>query len=479
MPDSALALLQAHGYAVRFRTHEWVECLVTRDEEAWVGQGPDRAAALEMAVAQACPSALAQALFRRALAEQQGSRPERTTRPPPSAPRYTSQRAPVRSAVPLVPRAPLPAYSVTDAIEELAVLKERIKASREELGLCSPERQRLAILAWICEARAHTDRFGDEPKVRDGVASISRLLTDIGKAFWPGSVTALQLQMRPRELPRHMLGAPAETWTRAAELAEAALQAVVLRDDADGLDAYGWADSVELWPRAMDPTERLRALIHDVEHLGGRIEKHAAARPGSGKPDPGTYQRWVRTLRWLRTSGVDPDRWARLAGRLRWWGGRRDGTLQAGLRELEPHHRPSGPWSEVLGERHEADTHHGPEAGLPLPAGLVERVRHGTQGKRLVWVGPRRDPVLLSWLEQTLSDAELEWRISEQSRLQDLGSDIESGRFDLVLGALGLQNKAPDLVLARACKKRGVGYVRVFRGESWSCLRGIDRALAG
>lgn len=473
MPDAALALLQAHGYAVRFRTHEWVECLVTRDEEAWVGRGPDRKAALETAMAQACPSAIAQALFRRALGEQ-----KRGGASHPVAPRITTQRQPTRSHPPLVMRAPLPATSVLDAVEELAVLKERIKSSREELGLCSPERQRLAILAWICEARAHTEHFPGEARVRDAVASISRLLTDIGKAFWPGSVTALQLQMTPRELPRHMLGARAETWARASELAEAALQAVVLRDDAHGLDAYGWADAVELWPQAMDPVERFQSLQHDVEHFGGRIEKHAPARPGSPKPDPGTFLRWVRTLRWLRGAGVDPDSWARLAGRLRWWGGRRDSTLQAALRELEPGHRPERSWSEVLGERHEADTFHGPETGFHLPDGLLDRVRAGTHGKRLVWVGPRRDPSLLQWLEDNLANAKLEWRISEQSRLPELGSDIESGRFDLVLGALGLQAKEPDLLLARACKKRGVGYVRVFRGESWSCLRGIDRALA-
>lgn len=474
MPDTALALLQAHGYAVRFRTHEWVECLVTRDEEAWVGRGPDRQSALDTAMAQACPSAISQALFRRALTEQEGSGRPAPARP---APRITTQRQPTRSHPPLVPRAPLPAPTVEAAIEELAVLRERIKASREELGLCSPERQRLAILAWICEARAHPEAFPGEPRVRDGVTAISRLLTDIGKAYWPGSVTALQLQMTPRELPRHMLGARPETWARAAELAEAALQAAVLRDDAQGLDAYGWADAAELWPQCLDPADRMRALLHDVEQIGGRIDKHAAARPGGPKPDPGTYLRWVRALRWLRGAGVDPDRWARLAGRLRWWGGRRDGALQPGLRELDPGHRPDRAWSEVLGERHEADTHHGPETGFTLPDGLLDRVRARTHGKRLVWVGPRRDPGLLEWLEKNLTDASLEWRICEHSRLPELGSDIEDGRFDLVLGALGLQHKAPDLVLARACRKRGVGYVRVFRGESWSCLRGLDRAL--
>lgn len=475
MPDAALALLQAHGYAVRFRNHEWVECLVTRDEEAWVGRGPDRNAALETAMVQACPSALAQALFRRALSEQEATEPRLsasapTPRPPP--------RFVPRSHPPLVSKEVPAALTIDRAVDELAVLKERIRASREELGLCTPERQRLAILAWICEARAHTESFSADARVRDAVASISRILTETGKAFWPGSVTALQLQMTPLELPRHQLGTSAPTWTRAAELAEAALQAAVLRDDAQGHDAYGWADGAQLWPHMREPGERLRRLQHDIEQVGGPLQKHAAPKASAAKPDPGTYLRWVRELRWLRGSGVEPERWARLAGRVRWWGGRRDGSLQAGTREFDPSYGPERAWSEVLGERHEAHTEHEYVAQDHFPTGLVDRVRARTRGKRLVWVGPRRDPTQLQALERTLHEANLDWRISETSRLPELGAHIEEGRYDLVLGALGLQAKAPDLALAIACRRSQVGYVRVFRGEMQSCLRGLDRALA-
>jgi hypothetical protein len=475
MPDAALALLHAHGYAVRFRSHEWVECLVTRDEEAWVGRGPDRQAALEMALGQACPSALSQAFLRKALMEEAALPPARPT-PEPAAVR-TPARTPARPVPPLVPRTPPEAPSLERALEELLVLKERIKGSREELGLCSPERQRLAILAWICEARAHTEPFPADPRVRDGVASISRILTDFGKAFWPGSVTALQLTMTPTDLPRHLLAGQATTWSRASELAEAALQAAVLRDDGKGFDAYGWSDEAALWPPVRDAGERLQALLHEVELAGGSVDKHAAARTGSSRPDPGTFLRWVRTLRWLRGAGVDADRWARAAGRLRWWAGRRDPALASGVRELEPAYVPERAWSEVMGERHEADTHHGDLAALPPP--LVDSVRARTRGKRLVWVGPRRDPRLLEVLGATLSGAELDWRVSEPTRLQALGADIEGGRYDLVLAALGLQAKQHDLLLARACKKGGINYVRVHRGEAWSCLRGLDRTLAG
>ena len=474
MSDAALALLHAHGYAVRFRSHEWVECLVTRDEEAWVGRGPDREAALEVALALACPSALSQAFLRKALLEE----PAPAARPTADLSR-PSARGPTRPVPPLVSRTPPEAPSLERTLEELAVLKERIKGSREELGLCTPERQRLAILAWICEARAHTEPFPVEPRVRDGVASISRLLTDFGKAFWPGSVTALQLQMTPADLPRHLLGGPAPTWGRAAELAEAALQAAVLRDDGRGYDAYGWSDEAALWPPLRDAGERLQALLHEVETVGGSVAKHAAARTGTAKPDPGTFLRWVRALRWLRGAGVEPDRWSRVAGRLRWWAGRRDPTLAHGVRELDPVYAPERAWSEVMGERHEADVHHASTLGSALPPPLVDRVRARTQGKRLVWVGPRRDPRLLEVLGATLAGAELDWRVSEPSRLQALGEDIEGGRYDLVLSALGLQAKHHDLLLARACKKSGINYVRVHRGEAWSCLRGLDRTLGG
>ncbi|MCB9646971.1 MAG: hypothetical protein H6730_10305 [Deltaproteobacteria bacterium] len=473
MPDAALALLHAHGYAVRFRSHEWVECLVTRDEEAWVGRGPDREAALEVALAQACPSALSQAFLRKAMMEEVAA-------PPPPRPvadlARPTPRGPQRPVPPLVTRAPPEAPNLERTLEELTVLKERIKGSREELGLCTPERQRLAILAWICEARAHTEPFPGEPRVRDGVASISRILTDFGKAFWPGSVTALQLQMTPADLPRHLLGGHAPTWARASELAEAALQAAVLRDDGKGFDAYGWSDEAALWPPLRDATERLQALLHEVETAGGSVDKHAAARTGSARPDPGTFQRWVRTLRWLRGAGVDADRWSRVAGRLRWWAGRRDPALANGVRELEPTFTPDRAWSEVMGERHEADVHHG-DLGAALPSPLVARVRDRTRGKRLVWVGPRRDPRLLEVLHTTLAGAELDWRVSEPTRLQALGADIEGGRYDLVLAALGLQAKQHDLLLARACKKGGINYVRVHRGEAWSCLRGLERTL--
>ncbi len=472
MPDAALALLQSHGYAVRFRKGEEVECLVTYEEEAWVGLGPSRKDALDAAVALACPSALSQALFQDALSDAPNSKPQPAVPAMSPPPAYVSHR----KHPPLVARQARVAPTLESAIDELEILKARIRTSREDLGLCTPQRQRLAILAWICEARAHIDAFPSQARVRDSVATISRLLTELGKVYWPGSVTALQLQMTPRELPRHLLGASVSTWGRAAQLAEQTLESAVLKDDLRGYDAYGWADGAQLWPRTLQASDRMLALQTDIEKVAGRLDKFAAPKPGAKKPDAQTHLRWVRELRWLRGGASDPELWARLAGRLRWWAGRRDAGLQLGLRELEPGYAPEHSWSEVLGAADQADTK-ASRSHIDLQASLLDRVRARGAGLRLAWVGPRRDPSLLEALRGALKGCELTWCVSETSKLQALQSEIHEGGYDYVFGAVGLQDHISDLLLTRACRTGSTGYLRVFRGEPWSCLRALDRAL--
>ncbi|MBI4815510.1 MAG: hypothetical protein HY791_04600 [Deltaproteobacteria bacterium] len=273
------------------------------------------------------------------------ARPE----PPASAPAPAPVAADTPAAVDNAHAPDQKVRTVDDSLEELDILFDRIRDHREELGLTSPERQRMAILAWISEARSHADAFPDDLRIRDRVGAISRALTEIGKTFWPGSVTALQLHMQPRELPRHLLGGVATTWHRAAELAETALRNRELEDERRGYDAYGWADSTRLAPQPLLADRLLEAVIAEVESFSGPLEIQAGPSDPMSRPEPSQFQRWVRLSRWLRGSDANPDRWARLVGRLRWWAFRRDPALNPIARELEPSYSPSSPWAALLG----------------------------------------------------------------------------------------------------------------------------------
>jgi hypothetical protein len=265
---------------------------------------------------------------------------------------------------------------------------DRVRDAREELGLSAPERQRLAMLSWICEARSHADAFPEDVRVRDRVGAISRQLTDFGKTFWPGSVTALQLHMQPRDLPRHLIGGTATSWYRAAELAEAALRQKELEDERKGYDAYGFADAKMLAPRPAQPARLMMELVDEIEALSGRLSTYAQPAEASARPEPDVFARWVRTLRWLRGSDVDLDAWARVAGRLRWWAFRRDPQLQAAARELEASFSPQQPWAQLITGDPEFK-----RIGLRMLA-PIERV------PRLDPSEPRKQ--LLEWLARTL-----------------------------------------------------------------------------
>ena len=435
--DALRSYLEASGYEVRFRHEGWVECLLLQGPESFVGRGVDERVALAAAIDAAFPSQLAKRLLVEAVAAR-GT----TAAPEPPRAAVGHKAAPRPGAPPLVSREHRPERTdLSRAIDELRVLSDRVRDSRDELGLCTAERQRLAILAWICEARAHTDVFPTDSSIRDQVAVVSRQLTEIGKAFWPGSVTALQLSMEPRDLPKHMLGGFASTWTRASELAERALHSLEHADERRGHDEHGWADLDFTRPSPADPEGTLKALVEEIERIGGSIERYAEARDPNARPTPDQFTRWVRTVRWLRGTHVDPERWARVVGRLRWWAGRRDPKLAALAKELDGGYVPSRPWSELVeGAR--------AEAPLAPPDSLVDQARGRCAGKRIVVVSHRRDPDLRGRLDEVLEAASLEWTVAEPKRLEALGDQIHGKSFDLVLGALGLQAPAPDRFLA-------------------------------
>jgi hypothetical protein len=500
MNDEALrALLLRSGYTVRMRHGEWAECLLLQGEEAWLGRGADAHQALLAAVRAACPSQLAMELLTATLAAPVATPLPRTSASPPIAvpaacadpseevtvrrseeEARVPQRARARPSgpPPLVRRDTVPdPIDVPRALEELALLMDRVRDTREELGLCSPERQRLTILTWICEARGHTDLFPENARIRDEVSVLSRQLTELGKSFWPGSVTALQLQMTPRDLPKHVLGGCASTWTRAAELAERQLSSVEYADERRGWDVHGWADEATLAPGPSDPSAELARLLREVEAFSGTLERAAETRDPERRPEGQKYLEWVRRLRWLRRADVEPDPWARLAGRLRWWAGRRDPELVAGARELEPAYAPPRPWSEVLQEAPRISSAEGGSIPGALPAEALAEVARLLAGKRLMLVSPRRDPEQLEQLSRLLEGVTLEWRLAELRRLEELAEVIQGGDFHVVLGATGFASGSVDHLIARAARRAGARYFRVNRGRPGACLRSLARGL--
>jgi hypothetical protein len=464
MAEGPRTVLEDAGYRVEVRREQWTEVLVQGHGETWLGAGHDESSALEHALRQMCPSELA----RRALT------------PSSPAPRVLEQTAEVRTELsrppPLVRREEPGLRTREQSLAELQVLKSRVRDSREVLAQCSAERQRLAMMAWICEARGHTEAFPEDAAIKDEVAAISRTLTDFGKAYWPGSVTALQLHMQPRDLPRHMLGGSAPTWRRAAELAEHALAQQVAADAARGWDAYGYADADRASPRPADPDRWLADLVQSLEAAGGPLDRGAEPSLNADEtPRLEDFTRWVRIARWLRLATAEIEPWARIIGRLRWYASRRRTALQVGADELEASFRPDRAWAKVLGAEDAAGTGAAAAADPVADDALADRWK----GKRLVLVGSRRDPEVQRSLSRALPGSELEWRVAEPRLLPEIVPLIESRRFDAVLAALGLQASASDHALATACGRADVPYLRVHHGEVRACLRALSSADAG
>ena len=513
MSDERLRqVLARFGYRLLFREHAWVDCLVTGVEDAFEGRGVDKTAALRDALSRACPSRLAQELLDEAV-QGMGSMPTaiepgsngvvaETTSSSTLADRSwvspttvtpirqqatpnllaEEQVAPMHHSPPPqeVPRLvpvpnPLkvrPTIDRSRALEELDILMDRIEESRDELAWSTAPRQRLAILAWICEARSHTDLFPEELDVRDAVARVSRLLTEIGKAYWPGSVTALQLQMQPTDLPRHLLGGTPSTWARAAELAERALLNLEHSDERRGQDPYGWGDAECLSPEPTAAQVLLEGLIEAVEDSWGPLDRFAEPRNPNDFPAPERFQQWVRELRWIRLQNVEPHLWARVMGRLRWWACRRNGPVQAGGRELEPGFRPDRPWAVLLGQKGLI------REAAPLPEGLVADVKARYAGKKILCVSNRRDVAEQSRLSAALPETQLEWRFADSAMLEAAKEFLESNGYHAVLAAVGLQAPMVDRALVRACRESHVPYMRANRGQTLACLRALARSVA-
>ena len=399
------ALLRAHGYEVALRDQGWHECLLSRASERWIGRGLTPLAALEDALAQMLPSALARAVLVAPRAESSPATPAAAPseeRAPtvvvaaPSvvtvvtlAPATTSPAiSPTITAVPLaplqsdppaaVPEAgvhpespptetrlkrhpglpPTPIRRSDDDVAELEVLDERLKVLLPDLAGFSRDLQRLGFIAFSARARHISSRTGD-PRVEQLVRRIAGRLGELAEQFWPGSVRALQLRATPLQAGADMDlpdGGKLHDWAEAAEAAERLVEEKRASLEKRGLDESGWADLDRCFPAPNDPDSRLEVLRNAMEKVFGRLDQKSSSdidrdlQTNADKLAP-ELLRWARELRWLRPHVDDRPRWGQAIGRLRWALTRMPREQRMSLDTLlQEEHRPSRAWASELGE---------------------------------------------------------------------------------------------------------------------------------
>lgn len=421
--DVALARrsAEARGYRVATRHSGWWECLVTGHGERWLGHGVDEAEAIVDALRLMAPSRLAwEATFGAAATAQQTAAPvgsldtaleaapeaapEPEAAPPPehdaaagdSAASHARPTPPpdAASEVPtsagaeaearaddtrppagdlgggaktatLTPALPpgvgvLPsAAEVDDAVDELSLLERRIIDAQPEVALMSAELQRLHFLVWICRARAVQFRLSDDLRVERAAGNIARILGSLGKRWWPGNVSALQMRATPLDAGAELGlagGGHLHDWVEAADRAEELL-AARLDGVADGrCDDYGWVDQSALTPAPNDIAGLMRESVATVERVLGSLSraplpgKRTQLLAGSGEALAELLPA-ARALRWLRGHDPDPELWAAAIGRLRWLCSQLRWEQAGPLRELlDAEYRPPMGWAQSLGQ---------------------------------------------------------------------------------------------------------------------------------
>ncbi len=400
--SSLTASLHDHGYAIAYRRDGFTDCLVSRGHERVLGRGVTDDDALRHALSQLLPSHLARAAF----ARDAGGRPDaeagtrqsdgalvavlaevrEATAPliqltvAPSADRQrgaTDVVTPPAPAAAMLERPPThlaprpevepplrytpaivspPEVNPVVAVSEVRDLIKLIDDRQPELALMTPERQKLQILAWISHARALQEGSNRHPKVVDTVTDLARRLGLLSKLWWPGNVAALKVDATPGEVMRELLGKSrpiaAARWVDVAEKAEARLADVEARDEAQGLDDYGWADQRAMEPPPNEPLERMVELRRGIERHGGPIDKEPPlASDELKKPNPEVRAeliRLARLARWLRGHTTDFLTWGKVMGRIRWLTAiTHDEAL---TRVVSADYAPTRNWATELGE---------------------------------------------------------------------------------------------------------------------------------
>lgn len=105
-----------------------------------------------------------------------------------------------------------------------------------------------------------------------------------------------------------------------------------------------------------------------------------------------------------------------------------------------------------------------------------------TKGKRILFVSNRPDPELQVRLRSTLQTERIEWGVIEGSNprsVSAMSAAIESGRFDVVMVAIGFMSHSAKGVLGVSAKKAGVDFIRVQKGRPAACLQAVERFYFG
>lgn len=389
-------MLEEHGYELRIGRGDWVEVGVFGHGEAWHAIGRDDDDALRAALRLMLPSALGWRLAVTALGE-----PAHRHAPRASASAIAlagSERtvpaqdgAPSDPALDAAPAAPdtagpgsdgADAAAIAEALEVLEALSEDLDTAHD-LGLFAPRRLRVQLLEWMSRARDLQDRRG-APEVTERVGKIAGRLGLYAKAFWPGTVVALQHACTPGEAAREF-DQPVRDWDDVARLAEEFLaQRLPNEDD------YGWHDAALVDPGPPDP----HALLMEVEaelrkELGTAANDSADAKTAADRLSESTLKselvRAAKRLRWTRGTVTDAIRWGRAMGRLRWVAQYRQLARSHPLvKALDPRHRPARSWAADCGHDEKAVARSrragSLAAALPpppecTPAALVEWLR--------------------------------------------------------------------------------------------------------